>query len=516
MKEWHDIPAGAILVGVIFMILPCLVPLFQRIGMDYLIVGASAVLALNLLLVYVAKQTRSKPMPFSWADAVLLVFWGYIFLNGQTQSSISSPILFWKWISACLAFLFGKTITDNIKSLLVIFMGTAVVQAFIVLLQYFGVLVSLSFFFPVSGTFGNPQYPATLICVGLVILAEEQIARFRGYGPFGKIIILTLAIILLSALFVCGTRSCLFALIVVIGVFIYWRKPSKNGALILFMLIVASIISLYYLRPGSANVRLLIWHAGVSIFLAHPFLGKGVGSFMTDYMYAQADYFATHPNSPFTLLASDHCQPYNELLRLLCEEGLVGTLLFCLFLGLIFRRRNASTMPLLTICIIGLTYNVSDHFVLYLMFWSLAGIKSSSLSSRSTYRSFAYPFAAISCMLVVFVSILRLSSSSFMKDPSHEPEVPTYWRICEKGDKMLKAGDSSGAEEMYRLAWQMVPGRITAPFRLFMIYLEEDSDRAEEMADYILNRQKLQYMNGQALEMRNFVRQHSKSQLFFR
>ena len=511
MKEWLDIPASAILAGVIFMILTCLVPLFLRIGMDYLIVGASAVLALNLLLVYVAKQVRSKPMVFSWADAVLLVFWGYIFLNGHAQSSISSPILFWKWISACLAFLLGKTISDNSTLLLAIFMGTAVVQAVIVLLQCFGVLVSLSFFFPVSGTFGNPQYPATLICVGLIILAEEQIARFRGYGPFGKIIILTLAITLLSALFVCGTRSCLFALIVVIGVFIYWRKPSKNVALILFMLIVASIISLYYLRPGSANVRLLIWRAGIPMFLAHPFLGKGVTSFMTDYMYAQADYFAIHPNSPFTLFASDHCQPYNELLRLLCEEGLVGTLLFCLFLGLIFSRRNASTMPLLAICIIGLTFNVSDHFVLYLMFWILAGIKSSSLSSWSTYRSFAYPVASISCILIVFVSILRLSSPSFMKDPSHEPEVPTYWHICEKGDNKLKEGDSSGAEEMYRLAWRMVPCRITAPFRLYNLYLEEDSDKAEEMADYILNQQELQYVNGQALEMRNFVRQHSNN-----
>lgn len=173
-------------------------------------------------------------------------------------------------------------------------------------------------------------------------------------------------------------------------------------------------------------------------------------------------------------------------------------------------------MPLLAICIIGLTFNVSDHFVLYLMFWILAGIKSSSLSSWSTYRSFAYPFASISCILIVFVSILRLSSPSFMKDPSHEPEVPTYWHICEKGDKRLKAGDLHGAEEMYRLAWRMVPCRITAPFRLYNLYLEEDSDRAEEMADYILNQQELQYVNGQALEMRNFVRQHSKSQLFFK
>ena len=210
-------------------------------------------------------------------------------------------------------------------------------QSIIALLQMSGVLQSNHCYFDMTGNFANP-------------------------GPFGGYLALSgnLAIAMLyfywhelkSFLRVSGIISVLFLIIMCfysdsraawIAIFIptCWLlmkckhlKRTKSIAIPLFLFFAISIWGLYSYRKDSVDGRLLIWKISTNMIQEKPFSGWGISAFQTNYMKFQQNYFEEFPyTEKEALLASDNVFAFNEIIRILCEYGIVG---FILLLGIIW------------------------------------------------------------------------------------------------------------------------------------------------------------------------------------
>ena len=483
-------------------------PLFHRVGEDYLTLGLCATLWL-VESVALARQLVKKrgASHITKSDLLLSLFGLYVLLNAWLRQSFTTPITYWKWCAAAAVLLLGRQLFQNKTSLFPILVMPGFVQAFVVILQVLGWMPTRSFYFPVSGTFGNPSFPATLIAVGLVTLMETIFYRFKDSGIWEKGVMMAGTLLLTLGLLLCNSRTVILAVMVCMAILAFRRHPKKTTFLIAVVVLSAVVAGLYLLRPGSADVRLLIWRASCGLFAGHPLFGSGAGSFASHYMYAQANYFTAHPDSPFVLLAGNHYQPYNELIRLLCEQGIAGTAIFLAGTVPLLIRRSAAQIPLLAVAVISLTFNVSDLFVLYLMFWMLAGYGSASSTDVWTVPSrWMMVIPSAIALTVLFLSAFRTADSEYMNDPSHQQAIPTYEAICEEGQRYQSEGKIVDAERCYELAWRMIPSRITATYLLFMLYAETDIEKAQAMGDFILNRQQLRSVNGNTLKMKKDIR----------
>lgn len=108
---------------------------------------------------------------------------------------------------------------------------------------------------------------------------------------------------------------------------------TKRRKFLLAFLVLSAICTLYFLKPQSADGRLLINKIAIPAAFNKPFLGHGYNSFKREYPYYQAAYFKSRPGSGLIYLADDVTNSFNEFTQIFFENGLVGLLFFILMLS---------------------------------------------------------------------------------------------------------------------------------------------------------------------------------------
>ena len=109
-----------------------------------------------------------------------------------------------------------------------------------------------------------------------------------------------------------------------------------------FILLLSTGMGLYFLKQGSASGRLLMWQVTWELIKEKPLLGYGTGSFNALYMPGQARWFESGKGTDAQVMVAGSPQaPFNELLGLWLEKGLVGILLAAGILYFIFYRGSA-------------------------------------------------------------------------------------------------------------------------------------------------------------------------------
>ncbi len=104
------------------------------------------------------------------------------------------------------------------------------------------------------------------------------------------------------------------------GVSWRWVVPLLIGALLMITFGFERVSIEAALRDGRFKE---LWPLGWRMFLENPVLGSGVGTYKEMYQSLGVDL-------PFHKIDINH--PHNIYLQLLCETGLIGFILFCLFL----------------------------------------------------------------------------------------------------------------------------------------------------------------------------------------
>ena len=108
----------------------------------------------------------------------------------------------------------------------------------------------------------------------------------------------------------------------------------RTGSLLILICLCTYLISgLYSYKKDSADRRILIWKISLEMVKDKPILGYGFDGFRKNYMNYQAAYLQ-EKQLPETInnLADDNHHAFNEFLRIIIEQGIIGVIILFIFL----------------------------------------------------------------------------------------------------------------------------------------------------------------------------------------
>lgn len=449
-----------------------------------------------------------------YMDAAFLVFVLWVVVNAVVKHSVFNFVPQYKVAICVTAYLAGRFCKGSIKQCMFPLLAIpGIIQGCVVLLQKFGVLNRHSFYFDVSGTYGNPAPAAALISLSCVILMGITHNYTGKYRKVCKCFSGLTILVLIPSLWFCHTRSCVLALLSALCYFAILRFPRRKTRIAVFLGFVLTVVGSYFIRTGSANVRLLIWRASFYIFDDFPLSGSGLSSFASKYMFAQAEYFRLHPTSCLVEWATNHFQAYNELVLLLCEQGIIGAVLLIFPLYVVLRNSDRYRPVLIAVIVMSMFLYVSDIMMVYAVFWVVVGLSVGENDDGDGKRRLNHVAVGLSSLVLGLLMIslhLKTSVHNMEFDPNYK--IPTYEKICLEADRKLADCDYDGAEELYDLAQGMIPCRIMAPFGKFRVYEKTDKDAAIRQAEYILNEHYVKIVSGRVLQIKQNLKNYLKNQ----
>lgn len=447
---------------------------------------------LSLFFVANACLTKRPKVRIDKTTIFLIIFLIWCFANTAIlgRSVGVNPIA--KWVCVLLVFLFSDQLKEHRRAILYGLLISGLFQGSVVMLQSLHLLHSFSAYFPVSGTFSNPNHAACLIGLSCVI------GLYLGKWKW-------LSIVTFIALVLCGSRGNVLGVSIIVCVLL-WHKllnKSKNKAVIYvagsfaMAVLAVLIIVLYRLNVDSADGRILIWRVCLSGIGNHPISGAGFGSVAADYMYLQAEWIRNHPDSSLLLLADNNRYCFNEILHLLFEQGVIGLALMCIVLYRSLRRAEITVLAGVSFLLISsLTLYTADIFPVFLSFWLLLALGKPQEKALFEINRPFYIALGIACILFSIHYINRKEVLSF----------PTYEKTCNEGEEYLESGDYDEAENRFLLAMDMIPTRLYAPYRLFKMYVEYgEKEKARAIGEKILS-MRVKVFGNTTIQVREEVR----------
>lgn len=272
------------------------------------------------------------------------------------------------------------------------------------LLQYVGIIPSFHKAFLVTGTFENPAGFAT---VQAAMFPFAFIMCFnKDNGRLPQIFSLVVSILCFISVVLAGSRMGFLAICTAIVVALAFTdavssffKSHRWVWIPILIIVVSSLVALYYLKKDSADGRVFIWARCIELIKERPLFGYGAYGFTGNYMSAQADYFRANPDSPYVMLADNVTQPFNEYIKLAVNYGLVGLIAAVMLLVWIVLKLLGSDRQTK---VLGLSF-VASIFVMC---------------------QFSYPFMYDALWLLCFMAI----APAFLKT-GKQIVVPGYMRI---------------------------------------------------------------------------------------
>lgn len=271
---------------------------------------------------------------------------------------------------------------------------SAISQSIIGILQLIGVQHSYSQDYNLTGTFFNPGpyggyissvFPvslglylqrnqlaglmiekSTLKMNGVTLKIEKLVTEIR-YSNAAKFIAFqflpTTALFLMLAVLP-STRSRAAEMAAIFSsIYLLWTQYPQNKIASIFrqhpkltvggiLILLISVLALAYTsKTNSADGRILIWKVSGTILKDHIITGTGYDNFKAHVMNYQAQYFEANSDSAFQSLADNVRYSFNEPLKFVVENGIIGCLLL-VSVVIIFiydlRNRNDNTFSILS------------------------------------------------------------------------------------------------------------------------------------------------------------------------
>lgn len=446
---------------------------------------------------------------------------------------------------------------EAIAGLLAAMVVSCLIQSVYGFMQYAEYAESRNLMFPLTASFLNPAHLAFFLSIGTIIAAGMFLfpGQFSGFFPFGKerlfqAIAAVAAVWTAFVLVLTESRTAWVATLFAVSRLLYMRYAPGIRRLLLPKFVrpaVAALLlcvlctggyALYYYKKDSADGRLLIWKITAEMIGRRPVTGNGPGAFRSDYLYAQAAYFAERPDAPERILADNTTRPFNEYLRIAYEHGLVGLLLLAATIYLAGRSSispapkallvagaviGCFSYPLEIRCIkvyllialalqaktlppIRITRCTFPVRCAYAACWCAAAVIISvyahhvykcTRAGRQTTETVADIFAASYPVLRDNHEYLSLYTRFLRREGKTEEALnqmeklarlsPSSMLFCDMGDLYAGMRRYAEAEQCYRLARNMMPAAFVPLQQLMTLYAEtEQPEKAKAIAEAIV------------------------------
>ncbi len=303
---------------------------------------------------------KNKTIKFEITDLIVLLYSLSLILfmrkiDGICQKQMILPLII------CLYFFFRFFLASSSFAryyLSLFFICTGLVEALIGLSQLYSLGISHHNLFRVTGTFFNPgPYAGYVAMVAPMALYYTILDRKVLKSEYNKSLLLPIIRLVISSITVVASLLILPATMSraswlgVAGgfgfiLFVYLWKGDKINEYLniskikiaiisfsLIVLLVASLVGMYYLKKDSADGRALMWKISLSV-ISDNITGSGLGTFPAVYGKAQAKYFEDGKGSETEEhVAGNPEYAFNEYLQIGIEQGIIPLVLFLLFLS---------------------------------------------------------------------------------------------------------------------------------------------------------------------------------------
>ncbi|MBF0493801.1 MAG: O-antigen ligase family protein [Candidatus Omnitrophica bacterium] len=221
-----------------------------------------------------------------------------------------------------------------------VFLGTALLTCVNGFFQYiFGfdflrhrVLVPNDFLRRISSSFVHPNDFGAYLMVGVLML----IALVFAYKYLSKLKVLSIVVVsfvMLVCLFMTDSRGAWLSFIaglLILGLLLTRRVLAMFVGILLIVFVMLPytaqhrILSVANVKEGTTWERLMLWRGTIDMIKVHPILGFGINTYSRNFpKYKPAEY----PDMRYT---------HNCYLQMASEIGIVGALLFIIFLLTVF------------------------------------------------------------------------------------------------------------------------------------------------------------------------------------
>ena len=341
-----------------------------------------------LLLFFSLKAYKTVAFQFNKIDLFLALYG--IYLLCRLRYPVEKEYLFQTFSIVGIYLYFRNLTEDQSKGLLFLLPIAGIIQIadgqnhFTMPWQNLSHIIGI---FQNTGLFGGFVALGFVVCIGILFYWYPDKRHIQSMA------LIVLAFILAKQIIASGSRASWLATLGAILFLLFrfvprWKIHLKNRWLKYFLatsLLVLFVFFpkyLYELKKDSAEGRLLIARVSMKMIKEAPVFGSGISGFRAEYLNYQADYFQTHLGSTWANLADDVESPYNEFLKILIEQGIIGLALFFCLLYYLFeketlekRRRYILQSVVLSILIFGLfSYPLDKLPFVALFVFSIAGL----------------------------------------------------------------------------------------------------------------------------------------------
>ena len=407
-----------------------------------------------------------------WISNIDIILFIYILYNACIYlfhfQTIQPELLFENFSLLILYILFRNIKTKYIIYLLLAFPVAGIIQII------YGIKNQANNFAPgygftdITGIFYNPGifggFIAIAFIVTLLLTAYLRCiidSKFKNkLLLYLKLLFILVLLTLLIQLIASNSRAAWCACLVGVLYFVisYFGLRSRFLKLSLFKrglfmmltinLMCILLLGFYGLKKESADGRILIWKVSSDMIKDKPLFGHGANGFRANYMEYQAEYFKTHPQSPFSYLAADNNYAFNEFIRIWVEQGIIGLSLSLILLYHLFfnkkdvRKNNEAILikaPLITMLVFGLFSYPMEVFQFNLMAVFFIAIMSTYSIKKKRIRLTGFNRLRRSGVTYANAFMIGIISTCFIVVIGLIPVIYNYTTACKQWNIALKS-----------------------------------------------------------------------------
>lgn len=258
---------------------------------------------------------------------------------------------------------------------------------------------SRHYLYLLTGTFQNPGPYSAFLMLGAVIgLAWMQ----KAETEWQRNLILGATCLMLVLLPATWSRAALISLALV-GLWLF-RKNYWRWRWYVWVGCIALCVAFYFIKQGSADGRMLIWTSALTTWLHHPWMGVGIGGFFHASANGVAEMYSKNPSSPLFTSGGVTDYAFNDLLKVLVEQGVIGALLciatVCYTMSLLWQHCKPLFYGIMSLLIFSM-FSYPFELLPYKIIMVMVAAWAASVHGNQNEQSKRYGWLTLSLLLFI-------------------------------------------------------------------------------------------------------------------